>query len=415
VDVAIVGAGAAGLATAIFAAQHDPGLRVALLDGAKIPGAKILVAGGGRCNVTNRVVTAADFSGGSRNAIKKVLAAFPVDRTIAWFAEMGVPMHEEEHGKLFPDSNQARTVLNALLSEARQRGVMLLAAHRVAGIERDSDAGFRLTTSAGGIRAGRVVLATGGMSLAKTGSDGAGYELARHLGHSFIPTVPALVPLVLDGEFHKDLSGIAQDVELTIAPEGDKPTRMSGALLWTHFGISGPVVLDASRHWTRARLEGESCTITANLLPGDDLASAEDKVLDLVARQPRTILRNAMGSWLPARVADAVLAELHIDGRVPLAHLGKDIRRRLLQRLLAWPLPVLDSRGYNHAEVTAGGIPLDEIDPATMQSRRCPGLYLVGEILDVDGRIGGFNFQWSWAGGHVAGRAIARSRGPTDL
>lgn len=423
-DVAIIGAGAAGLATAIFAARARPRLRIALLDGAAKPGAKILVAGGGRCNVTNRCVRPADFNGSSRNAIKKVLAALPVPKTIAWFAEMGVTLHEEEHGKLFPDSNQARTVLDALLAEVRRHGAKLLTAHRVTAIGPATTSGGASPTAdearfhvhvrvEGGdaetvIRARRVVLATGGMSLPKTGSDGAGYELARRLGHSLVPTVPALVPLVLDGDFHAGLSGVAQDVELTVTPEGGKPVRIAGALLWTHFGVSGPAVLDASRHWLRARQERRPCTITANLLPGDNAASAEAKLLDLVARQPRTILRNAMSAWLPARVVDALLARLQIDGRVPLAHLSKDVRRRWLGALLAWPLPVRDSRGYVHAEVTAGGIPLDEVDTATMQSKRCPGLYFVGEILDVDGRIGGFNFQWAWSSGYVAGHALAR-------
>jgi hypothetical protein len=407
-DIAIVGAGAAGLTAGIFAAQKMGPGRVAVLDGTRQPGAKILVAGGGRCNVTNARVTHADFNGGSRHTIRNVLAAFDVARTIAWFADMGVSLHEEEHGKLFPDSNQARTVLNALLARLKRNGAALLAEHRVTQIEREND-GFLIATSNGPVRARRVVLATGGESLPKTGSDGFGYELVRHLGHSIVPTTPGLVPFVLDGDFHAELSGIAQDVELVIRSAPAKPVRISGALLWTHFGISGPAVLDASRHWLRARLEGRSATMTANLLPGDDVNSAERKWLDLAAAQPRTILRNALAGWLPARVADAVLRALQIDGRVPLAHLAKDVRRRLLNALLAWPLPVRDSRGHNHAEVTAGGVPLDEIDPATMASRRCPGLHLVGEILDVDGRIGGFNFQWAWASGYVAGHGVARS------
>jgi predicted Rossmann fold flavoprotein len=247
------------------------------------------------------------------------------------------------------------------------------------------------------------------MSLPKTGSDGNGYGLARRLGHSIVPTTPGLVPLVLEGTFHVDLSGISQDVELCVASPGGKPVRLTGSLLWTHFGISGPVVLNASRHWHRARLEGRPVSLTANLLAGRDLDRAERELLDLATRQPRTILRNALGESLPSRVADAVLAVLQIDGRVPLAHLSRDVRRRLLQTLIAWPLPVRDSRGYHHAEITAGGVPLDEVDTSTMQSRTCPGLFLAGEILDVDGRIGGFNFQWAWASGHVAGQAIGRT------
>lgn len=408
--MAIVGAGAAGMTAGIFAARHAPGLRVALLDGAAKPGAKILVAGGGRCNVTNRRVGAADFCGGSRNTIRRVLATLPVERTIEWFAGMGVSLREEDHGKLFPDSNQAHTVLRALLDELQRRGVMLWTGHRVMAVEKSERSGFHLSTSAGDVRAGRVVLATGGESLPKTGSDGGGLAMARNLGHSIVPTVPALVPLVLVGDFHAGLSGVSQEVEIVVAVEGERPVRTAGSLLWTHFGVSGPAVLDASRHWARARQQGRPASVAINMLPGKHLQWAERTLLDKAAAQPRSILRNALGDWLPARVADAVLRVLAIDGRVPLAHLSKEVRRRLLRGLLHWPLPVHDTRGYNHAEVTAGGVALAEVDPATMASRRCPGLYLVGEVLDVDGRIGGFNFQWAWSSGCVAGRALAGSK-----
>ncbi|MCL2329969.1 MAG: NAD(P)/FAD-dependent oxidoreductase, partial [Phycisphaerae bacterium] len=206
-DVIVVGAGAAGLTAGIFAAQrlgpyHPPTMpRIAVVDGAKHPGAKILVAGGGRCNVTNARVKPTDYNGTSRNTIRNVLSAFDVASTVAWFADMGVAMHEEEFGKIFPDSNQARTVLNALLARLESRGVTLLTEHRVTKIERDcasrndnnnDTGGFIITTNNGVIRAGRVILATGGLSLPKTGSDGVGYELARNLGHSIVPTTPGL-------------------------------------------------------------------------------------------------------------------------------------------------------------------------------------------------------------------------------
>jgi predicted Rossmann fold flavoprotein len=402
-DIAIVGAGAAGLATAISAARRDPNRSIVVLDGAAKVGAKILVAGGGRCNVTNAVVTPDDFNGGSRSAIRRVLSAFPVERTVAFFREIGAPLHEEEHGKLFPDTNRARTVLDALLNETNRRGVRILAGRRVLSIERRNGQ-FELTCSSGtAMAAGKVVLATGGLSLPKTGSDGAGYQFARQLGHSLVPTTPALVPLILDGGFHAPLSGIAEEAEITVRVEGRKPARLRGSMLWTHFGVSGPVVLDVSRTWHRARLEGLRVTVSANLLPGYDFASAEQRLIALASSQPRTQLDHAVATLLPARVATAILDRLAISGQIAMAHLAREDRRRLVGALLAWPLPVRDSRGYPYAEVTAGGVPLDEIDPNTLASRKCPGLHLVGEILDVDGRIGGFNFQWAWSSGWVAG------------
>ncbi len=405
-DVIVVGGGAAGLATAIFAARSRPERRILILDGARKLGAKILVSGGGRCNVTNSVVTEADFNGGSSRFVRRVLRAFRVPQTIAFFQEIGVTLHQEEYGKLFPDSNRARTVLEALLHEAVRLGVTILPGHRVLSLEKRDD-GFLVSTPERSFEAERVVLATGGLSLPKTGSDGLGLAIAARSGHSVVPTTPALVPLVLRGDFHRSLSGISQPVELTVRVEGREPVRISGPLLWTHFGVSGPSILDASRFWCRARLERRSATVSACLLSGEDFAKAEKEMLAVAAERPRLQLQNALGAMLPAAVGKAVLEELGLSGETPMGKLSRDNRRRLVHALVDWPLPVRDSRGYSFAEVTAGGISLDEIDPATMASRRCPGLHLVGEMLDVDGRIGGFNFQWAWSTGWVAGAAVA--------
>ena len=408
-DVAIVGAGAAGLATAIFAARNNPDLKIAALDGVTKLGAKILVSGGGRCNVTNREVFADDFNGGSQHIIRRILNRLPVAETIAFFREIGVTLHEEEFGKLFPDSNKARTVLDALIAEARRRNIDLRCEHRVESITRGADC-FDISTTQGIIRAAHVVLATGGKSLPKTGSDGHGYALAQSLGHSLTPTTPALAPLVLSGGFHKPLSGIAHDVELIILKEGQQPVRIRGPMLWTHFGVSGPAALDASRHWHRAVLENRKVKVAANLLPAETLESLDDRPLPGAKDRPKQKLANALTDLLPARVADAVLAELKISSHVQLAHFSRDDRRRLARAITEWPLPIIDSRGYAYAEVTAGGIPLGEIDAKTMQSRVCPGLYLVGEILDCEGRLGGFNFQWAWSTGFVAAHGLTGGR-----
>ncbi len=408
-DAAIVGGGAAGLATAIFAARVAPELRIAIIDGAKKLGAKILVSGGGRCNVTNVRVTPADYWGGSRNSVKKILGALSVEETIAFFRELGVPLHEEPTGKLFPDSNSARTVLDALLREATSRGVRILTDHRVTEIRRagPSRFGFVVVTTSGTIATCRVVLATGGLSFPKTGSDGGGYEFARTLGHSLIPTTPGLDPLLLEGGFHTALSGLTQDVELTIRVESEPPERLRGSLLWTHFGVSGPVAMNASRIWNRARLERRSVTVTASFFPDDDFASLEKRLLDHAAGHPKAHVATVLAMLLPARQADAILTALGLRPSTQMAQFSREDRRRLITALLAWPMPIRGTRGYAYAEVTAGGVPLTEINPATMESRVCPGLYLVGEILDVDGRIGGFNFQWAWSGGFVAGKALA--------
>jgi predicted Rossmann fold flavoprotein len=379
-----------------------------LLDGAAKPGAKILISGGSRCNVTNTVVTERDFSGGKPSIIRRVLRGFSVRQTVDWFASMGVPLHEEPHGKLFPDSNTSRDVLNALLREVDASGTVLQAATRVTAVT-PCAGGYTADTSRGPIAATRVVLATGGQSLPKTGSDGAGLEMARAAGHTIVPTTPALVPLVADRGFHAQVAGVAQDVQLALWIDRAIATRIAGALLWTHFGISGPVALDMSRHWLRARLEGRAASLTVNFFPGAAFEHIDRRLTEASAAQPRTSLQNALSQWLPGSVAQALLAHLALDGSIGLAHLSRDGRRHLTHALVQLPLEITGSRGYSYAEATAGGVSLDEVDPATMASRRCPGLYIVGEMLDVDGRIGGFNFQWAWSSARLAARALARN------
>ena len=375
------------------------------MDGARSPGAKILVSGGSRCNVTNRSVTERDFWGGRPAIIRRVLRAFPVDATIDFFRDLRVPLHEEADGKLFPDSNRARDVLTALLDEARHRGSMLHADCRVLAVARTPD-GFSLTTSRGAFHARSVVLATGGQSLPKSGSDGAGYAIARALGHTIVPTTPALAPLVLDADdsLHRTLSGVAQDVELSIWIDGAVATRLSGALLWTHFGVSGPVALNASRHWLRARIEGRAVRVTACFVPGAQLEAVDDAWTGFGQTRPHTTILSLLSRSVPASMARALLDRLAIAPDGTAAHFSRADRRTLARALVEWTLPVVDTRGYTYAEATAGGVPLTEIDPSTMESRVCRGLFLVGEILDVDGRLGGFNFQWAWSTGNVAGR-----------
>lgn len=415
VDIVVIGAGAAGLAAGIFAAEQtdpSPRLSIHLLDGAKTVGAKILISGGGRCNVTHDVVTPTDFFG-NRHIIKNVLAAFPVQATIDWFGSMGVNLKCEETGKLFPMTDQARTVLTALLKRCHELGVVIRPDHRVTEVARltSSDTGFVIHHSHGALQAKHVILATGGRSLPKTGSDGFGYELARRLGHRVSPTNPALAPLILDETlFHKDLSGISQEVELTTMVKGHVVDRRTGSLLWTHFGISGPVVMDASRFWTSARERGEAVELSVNFLPALTQESARQWFMEQAAGAPRRSLGKTLAHLVTERFAESLCRYLGINGQIAIAQLPRKDRDRLLAALTKLLLPVQQDRGWNYAEVTAGGVPLEEINFRTMESKPMPGLYLVGEILDCDGRIGGFNFQWAWATGYLAGRATSRRK-----
>ena len=411
-DVAVVGAGAAGLAASIFAAEAaakgDRAQRIVVLDGMKTIGAKILVSGGGRCNVTHEVVTPTDYFG-NRRIIKNVLAAFSVEQTVKWFASLGVALKREETGKLFPVTDKARSILTALVDRCHELGVVIYPDHRVTDIVplTGFEAGFALHHIHGTLQAKKVILATGGRSIPKSGSDGFGYELARRMSHRVTATVPALVPLVLDDRiFHKTLSGLSHQVEVTTVVKGHKVDSRTGSLLWTHFGISGPVVMDASRFWTLGHEQGEPVEVYGNFLPGQTQEQAKSWFMKQAIDNPRRSVLKTWGQQIPERFAEALCSHVECDPKTAVAQLPRKDRDRLLAALTKFKFPVSHDRGWNYAEVTAGGVPLEEINFRTMESKLVPGLYLIGEILDCDGRIGGFNFQWAWSTGFVAGLAV---------
>lgn len=415
-DIAIVGAGAAGLAAGIFAAETTRAagrpLRLVLLDSARKIGAKILVSGGGRCNVTHDKIQPEDFNG-ARNIIRNILAAFDEQATVRWFESLGVPLKREETGKLFPVSDSAKTVLNALVRLCTELDVTTLTEHRVTAIEYAEAAGgsvspFMLQHEHGSLSARRVIMATGGRSLPRTGSDGKGWDIVRRLGHTVTEVIPALVPLVLRGDmFHAELSGLSLPVELSTFADRKLLDRRTGSLLWTHFGVSGPVVMDASRHWILARTKGQSPEIRCHFLPGQNFEQIEKWLIDTAILRPRVSVGKILAERLPDRLSVALIRAASTEPSSLLSQLSRAQRRTLVHFLTSFSLPVECDRGWNFAEVTAGGVPLQEIDYRTMESRIVPGLYLIGEMLDCDGRIGGFNFQWAWATGYLAGRACS--------
>jgi predicted Rossmann fold flavoprotein len=409
-DIAIVGAGAAGLAAAIFAAQITLGteLRIVLLEGSRKPGAKILVSGGGRCNITHHHVKPDDFYG-KRNVIRNILRAFDEKQTIEWFRSLGVELKREETGKMFPVTDKARTVLEALLQRCQHLGVELLSGWRVESIRR-SETGWRLIGSGGEIQTRRLIVSTGGRSLPKSGSDGHGWKMMKAVGHSVTDTWPALVPLLLqDGHGHRDLSGISHPAKLTVNSDGKNIDSTTGQMLWTHLGVSGPAPMDISRTWIRQADLGNAPQLLLSLFPDEDSASVDRWLLGQGQRSPQRSALHALSSRVPRRVAEFIGSHAAVDLSAPLAQFTRESRRRLSRELTSHLLVVTGDRGWKMAEVTAGGIPLHEVAYQTMQSRQCEGLYLAGEILDCEGRIGGFNFQWAWATGSIAGSSCARS------
>ncbi len=429
-EVVVGGAGAAGLTAALRAAEA--GANVRLLNAHPRIGLKILMSGGTRCNVTHREVDARDFNGGSRPFVARILRAFTPEQTRAWFESLGVALKLEETGKFFPVSDDAHTVLEALLGAASRAGVEVVPGARVVRIEKPERFRLAIQHVAGSaefgpgvvaglhaqrwplpeviparwIEADAVVLATGGLSFPRTGSDGTGFALAEALGHTIVPPVPALTPLTASDPLCRECQGIALEAELSLWVDGRREIAVSGSLLFAHFGYTGPAALDLSRHWLRAGAAPER-RVVASFVPGATAESLAGEWVRGASVEPRLTVRRFLGTRLPDRLAVALCAEAGVEPAAQIAQVDRAARARLLEHVVARLLPISGTLGYEKAEVTAGGVELSEVDPSTLESRKCPGLHLCGEVLDVEGRLGGFNFQFAWSSGTVAGHAAA--------
>jgi predicted Rossmann fold flavoprotein len=414
--VVVVGAGAAGLMAAIFAARA--GCPVVLLEGTADGGRKILISGGGRCNVLpSRVEPTQYVTASSPNTLRNILRSWPLAEQRQFFEEtLGIALAlERESGKLFPASNKARDVRDRLVTEARSRGAEVRFGARVTGVEPVGGAhggrdgapgegdGWRVALADGYSVAGRaVVLATGGLSVPATGSDGAGLRVAEGLGHTVHDVYPALTPLTASPPPHAHLAGISLHVTLTAPLERGSFTT-DGGFLFTHRGYSGPAVLDISHHAVRSRLSGGP---RQPILVSWGGRSPDWWDARLRGASAGTVAGLVRGE-LPTRLADTLIAEAQVDPTTAVAHLRRQDRGRLVEVLGRYPLPWDGDEGYRKAEVTGGGVALSEIDPRSMESRLQPGLFLCGELLDAFGPIGGYNFLWAWATGRAAGLGAA--------
>jgi predicted Rossmann fold flavoprotein len=397
--IVVIGAGAAGLLAALTAARA--GTEVVLLESTKDGGRKILISGGGRCNILPSVVQPERYvTGSSPNTLRKILRSWPLAEQRTFFeAELGLPLKlEDATGKLFPASNQARDVRDGLVAKATEAGVKVWFGAKVTELIPETDGWTVRISGAPELLATAVIVATGGLSVPKTGSDGAGLGIAESLGHAITPTYPALTPLLASPHPHAELAGIAADVSVT--SPGSKPAfRASGALLVTHTGWSGPVVLDASHLATTSTPEARR-----DIVVSWTGSTATD--LEAALRSDTGTVRSVVGAHLARRLADALIREAGTEPATPLSQLRREDRQFVVQKVTTYRLPWTGHGGYQKAEVTGGGVRLDAIDPRTMESRRCPGLYLCGEVLDAFGPIGGHNFMWAWATGRAAGASV---------
>lgn len=402
-EVLIIGGGAAGLTAGIFASEQEAD--VIVLERAPQAGRKILMSGGTRCNVLPVRASIDDYvTDSSRNRLKNIFKSWSVDDCHHWFTDgLGLKMEcEEETNKWFPESNSAREVRDRLVTALQKNGARLFCNSSVENIQYENEYWVCTTKNGFQFRARKLIIASGGLSIPSTGTDGTGHSLIRKLGHTLQPTYPALTPLKGNHPGKEPLPGISLEVGLKVR-QSDMHYREFNAqrkgFVFTHQGFSGPAILDASHLITR---QPENPSNRPQLLINWIDREADWWIEQLTGKHTTTSL---LRKYLPRRLADNLLEESNLDNR-KTAELNKKDKQQLLALLTEYPLDYTGHLGYKKAEVTGGGVPLEEINPATMESSLLPGLFLCGEILDVFGRIGGFNFYWAWVTGRLAGLGV---------
>ncbi|HSW06729.1 NAD(P)/FAD-dependent oxidoreductase [Aquabacterium sp.] len=394
-DAVVIGAGAAGLFCAGIAGQR--GLKVLLLDHAEKVAEKIRISGGGRCNFTNRDALPANFLSANPDFCRSALARYTPADFIALVQRHRIAFHEKHRGQLFCDDSSDQ-IITMLLREMEAGQVQHWQPCAVAAVRTAGD-GFELDTARGPVRSRQVVVATGGLSIPKIGASDFGYRLARQFGHRIVETRPALVPLTFDAADWAPfvpLAGVALEVGIHTG-QGRRAGRFTEDLLFTHRGLSGPAVLQISTYWR----PGEPLQI--DLGAGQDLATQLREAKSLSRRQ----LGNELAQWLPQRLAGAWLAQQQLPAERPMPELRDRDIERLAQALARWTLIPNGTEGYRKAEVTAGGVDTRELDSRSLASKRQPGLFFIGEVVDVTGWLGGYNFQWAWASAAACAGALA--------
>jgi len=424
-DVVVIGAGAAGILAATRAAER--GRRVLLIEKNRKPGVKILMSGGTRCNLTHATDRRGivEAFGKQGRFLHSALAALSPDDVVELVEAEGVPTKVEETGKIFPVSNRAIDVVGALMARLRRSSATLCVDEPVQRIEvRAGEPGsdtptpsrFQLTTSKRTIVCENLILTTGGQSFPGCGTTGDGYVWAKSLGHSIVPPRPALVPITVDADWVKALQGITVHDAMVSVRESpgcdhEKPRKKCvlderrGPLLFTHFGLSGPIVLDVSRTVT-GHPHPKSLRMVCDFVPAVPQDDLDARLKSASTQEGKKQMALVLADYLPRRLAAALLEQCGIPHDQRGAQLQRAQRTALLTAIKATELPVTGTRGFKKAEVTAGGVPLDEVDSRTMESKHMPGVYMAGEILDLDGPIGGYNFQAAFSTGYLAGGSV---------
>lgn len=402
-DVVVIGGGAAGMMAAATAAAR--GLHVLVVEKNAILGRKLALTGGGRCNITNNkpdVRTMLAQYGGAGKFLFSTFSQHAVTESLAWFAARGVPVKEENEGRLFPVTESAETVRHALVTELEHTGVAVRCQQAVESLHYDAPSKqFTITTTAGVITSTACILATGGIARPDTGSTGDGYPWLQAFGHTVIPNSNALVPITLQSSWTKTLSGLTlPEVRVSVSAYETKQFARTGRLLFTHVGVSGPLILNMSAA-VRDYLDHTSVTLYLDVFPQYDAGELKEYFQTILASNKQ--LHNILAAVLPRQFVTAVLKELKIDGSISGHSVVRADRTRLRQYLQRIPLPVKGLLGADKAVVSAGGVALEEVDFKTMESKLIPNLHMVGDVLNINRPSGGYSLQICWSTGYVAG------------
>jgi hypothetical protein len=406
--IVIIGGGASGLIAAIMAARN--GARVTVLERMQRVGKKLLATGNGRCNLANRQLDSTRYHGVRPEYVEAVFAQFGIDETLRFFDALGVTVDEEDEGKLFPSSRQASSVLDVLRYEMGQLGVTEICDVIVQAIQPKAG-GFRCVCGEGRtFEADGVVVCAGGKSSPNLGSNGGGYKIAQALGHTIIEPFPALVQVRLDAPYLNQISGVGLQGEAQVWVDGKHQRTETGELLFAKYGISGTAILQLSRPISESTLKGRDTQLRLDLFPALVHGALAALIQERIAKNARKPIDFSFVGFIHKRLIPVLL---HLAGLQDLQRPCGDLSREEIERIASamkeWTIPCAGTQSWMFSQVTAGGVDVREVDPATLESKRVPGVYFAGEVLDIDGDSGGYNLQWAWSSGALAGTHAASS------
>lgn len=401
-DVIIIGGGASGITASVFAARK--GCKVLVLEQKEIPCKKINATGNGKCNFTNRVWKKADFRGNHPELAFAVLERFPLENTLSFFREIGI-YPKERNGYFYPNSEQASSVSRALLKEAERFGVNLLVNHKVTDLKKNASGTYLVSCGKEQFLSKSVVLATGGKASPVHGSDGSGYPFAKTFGLRLAPVLPAIVQLQGEGYYFEALAGVRTDGKITLHVE-DEQYSESGELLFASYGISGIPVMQVSRYASAGLYEGKNVNAELDLFPG---LSEQDLLTEISQRMQRFSLEgaaNALNGLCNTKLAAVLLSRVGISKKESAGNITNEIQKELVYTMKHFCFKITATNGFENAQACAGGVLLSELN-SNLESEKNPGLFVIGELADVDGNCGGYNLQWAWSSGAVVGKELA--------